>query len=91
MEHKVKQIVPEHMEEVISHRTCDICNRSNRGKDSCEIEETEISFREVEMSYPECGNGITYSYDICHECFKEKVMPALGVLGAEPKEEEWDY
>ena len=91
MEHKVSQVVPEHTKEVISHKTCDICKRSDKGKDSCDIDEAEVSFRDVEMSYPECGSGTTYSYDICHECFKEKVMHALSELGAEPKVEEWDY
>jgi hypothetical protein len=94
MKHKIKETVPEHQKEIISHTTCDICKRSDRrshGKDTCDIHETEIMFRDVEMNYPECGNGTTYSYDICHECFVEKVMPALSDLGAEPTIAEWDY
>ena len=91
MEHKVKKIVPESVKEVVSHTTCDICKRSDHGKDMCDIDETTISYRDVEMAYPECGKGTTYSYDICDECFEEKVMPALSELGAEPTIEEWDY
>lgn len=94
MKHTEKVIVPEHTKKVISHRTCDICKRPNDakyGKDICELDETEISFRDVEVSLPECSNGTTYNYDICHTCFVDKVMPMLADLGAEPTVEEWDY
>jgi len=91
MRHKVNKIIPESAKMVVSHTTCDICKRSNRGKGSCDLSETEISFRDVETSYPECGNGTTYTFDICHQCFSEKLIPALSELGAEPTIEEWDY
>jgi len=94
MEHKTKEVVPEHEKEVITHTTCDICKRSDDRKttrDYCDIDETEVSFNDVEMSYPECGSGTRYTYDICHDCFKEKLIPTLAELGAEPRVEEWDW
>ncbi len=91
MKHKKIEIIPAHPEETVSHLSCDICKRLTKGKGSCDINETEISFKDVEMAYPECGKGTTYSYDICHECFVKKVMTALSELGAEPTITEWDY
>ena len=94
MKHKIKELVPEHEKEITSHTTCDICKRSNKRNprmDHCETDETEISFRDVEFAHSDCGRGTTYSYDICHDCFAEKVIPALSDLGAEPTIEEWDY
>lgn len=92
MEHKTKKVIPEHEKEIVSHTTCDICKRSNKhGKDRCDISETEINYRVVDYLFPECGGGTNYRYDICHECFVDKVMPALSDLGAVPTIEEWDY
>lgn len=91
MKHKEIKVVPETTKEVTTHTTCDICKRSDSGTGACDIDETEVSFREVDYSYPECGAGRTYSFDICHDCFKEKIIPLLSELGAEPRIEEWDY
>jgi len=91
MKHTKTEVIPEHTEEVVTHTTCDICKRSSKGKDRCEFGDTDIMFRDVEMTHPECGNGTTYSYDICHDCFRDKVIPALKELGAEPTVEDWDY
>ena len=51
----------------------------------------EIEYNDVESSYPESGCGIKYTYDICEECFVNKVIPALSNLGAEPAAKKWDY
>ena len=93
MKHKKTKLMPAHKTEVVTHLTCDICKRSNahEAKDWCDLSETDVSFRDVEMDYPECGHGTAYSYHICCECFKDKLMPALSALGAEPTEEKYDY
>jgi hypothetical protein len=94
MKHYKEVEIPASKKQKQTHASCDICKRSderNPRVDYCDIDETEISFRDVEMAFPECGKGKTYSYDICHDCFAEKVIPALSDLGAEPAVEEWDY
>lgn len=90
MEHKESKRIPEHMKESITHKSCDICKRLDIGRDRCKMDETDVSFRDVEYSYPECSKWKTYSYDICHDCFEGKLMPALSELGAEPRIEEYD-
>ena len=65
---------------------CDICKN--------EIEEGLFEKKEttVEMvvgkRYPECGNSITTSYDICVDCFLDKLMPWLAEQGAESRKVE---
>jgi hypothetical protein len=65
--------------------TCDIC------KEKCGLSCVEIEFRDLEVDYPESQRGIDYEYDICNECFEDKVMVMLGLLGAEPSKKEFDY
>ncbi len=88
MQHKKFMLIPEKKVEVVTHKTCDICKRSD---DCCDIDETAVSFRDVKMAFPECGSGRNYSYDICHDCFKQKLIPALRELGAEPSVTDWEY
>jgi len=95
MKHNIEKIIPEKKVTVVDFKTCDICKRPDRAStsrvDTCDLDNVEIEYNDVECRYPECGSGEKYIYDICEECFKEKVIPALCALGAEPSIEPWDY
>jgi len=54
-----------------------------------DVTETEVTMKTGEQ-YPECGGGSRFFFDVCPECFKSKVVPAMQALGAELQEEEWD-
>ena len=97
MKHTHAVTIPERREEKVSHVTCDICKRSDdtnvnhiTNSGHCDFDNVEIEFNDIEMNYPECANGTIYSYDICQECFVNKVMPALLGMGAKPTVKEWD-
>lgn len=79
-------------------QTCDVCRTpaSDPGsgwrngyyqvsKTVCEVKCEEGAV------YPEGGNTTATSYDICPECFIEKLVPLLRGLGAEPTIKEIDY
>jgi len=72
--------------------TCDICGGTDEhinDSPECDFTNTEIEFKDYEIDYPECQSGVNYTYDICHDCFKDKLMVVLSVLGAEPTAEDF--
>ena len=92
MKHMKTEIIPETKKDSLSHTTCDICGGSDESiKDNCDFDNVEIEYNDVDHSYPECGSGTKYTYDICEECFVSKVIPSMLELGATPHTEDWDY
>lgn len=86
---------------LLVRRVCDLCGRESKGAGcdewdagSYEVNETEVlvKVRQKEgRSYPETGSGTEYEIDLCPTCFKEKLVPALIAMGANIKQEEWDW
>lgn len=74
---------------------CDLCKREFQGrkwgKTSCyEVFETTVEFREG-TSYPEGGCAERIEFDICPECFAQRLIPMLEKMGATPSVIEEDY
>jgi hypothetical protein len=89
MRHYKKETIPEHIEEKLTHITCDICG------DEIKSKQFDATRTEVEMwtgsSYPEGGCGERIQYDICGDCFKGELIPWLESKGAKREWEEWDF
>jgi hypothetical protein len=81
-------------EEITESITCDICKRTFAGdvweKKFYTVLETQVSMK-TGVSYPEGGSGEKLTFDICPTCFKEKLIPALKELGAQPTTSEWGW
>lgn len=92
MEHYKTEVVPETTKKVLESTTCDICKKDVE-ETEFERDEVEITRNITEMSYPECGNGVKTTVDMCGGCFQEKFLPWLWGEsgGAEIKEKKWDY
>lgn len=60
--------------------TCDVCKKTYRGErwdaGSYDVEEVEVKYK-TGSSYPEGGSGWEISYDICPDCFMNKLVPLL--------------
>ena len=93
------RVVPEKEEKYTAEILCDICGAKSPqhrwdpadwGEDCYDVEEVEIRYK-TGSSYPEGVSGEEIFFDICPECFEEKVLPALAALGASPQEREWDH
>jgi hypothetical protein len=85
---------------------CDLCSKNGIGdkwnkwsyrllagswnNNSYDIDRTEISY-ESGSSFPEGGSSEIISYDICPDCFMEKLIPWLKSQGAEGHVEEIDW
>ena len=93
-----KRTYPEHEKEYIAEVRCDICGCKAPNPESpypwvkkmyrvCDV---EVRLHEG-TQYPESGCGEDTSFDICPECFKEELVPALFALGAQPRITDWDY
>lgn len=89
--YKTEQVKYE--KEVIDKLICDLCKREAKtpSKDwsaiSYEIAEVIIKYRFGE-SYPESGSGETFSFDICPDCFKQKLIPWFKSQEVEPQKTE---
>ena len=97
-EYKTVPVPPTTRQKLVK-RVCDICGfeAKTEGWDAAsgwDVNETEVRIecRQKEgESYPEGGWGTEWIIDICPECFKKKLVPALIEMGAQIKEEEWDW
>ena len=93
---KIRKIqeIPAKTIEVITAVTCDLCGRKGRdgdwAKSLFDVEDVEISY-ESGYRYPECGSTEVISYDICPDCFKNKLMPWLKSQGADPEIKDVDW
>lgn len=81
-------------EEKLVEIRCDLCNsiatNGDWNKSNWGVEEIEISYRGGN-AYPECGDGVSYSIDLCPKCFKEKLVPWLNEQGANINAIKWEY
>jgi len=80
--------------DVLDSVICDICKREygpnwNR-RSSYTVLETEIRLK-TGTSHPEGGLGEETTFDICPECFTDRLIPTLRKLGAEPTVLGWDW
>ncbi len=86
-------VIPQHSEKRFSHVTCDICKRistsNNWDAGSYQVCDVKIELREG-CSYPDHTHVKKTEYDICPDCFKDKVMPFLALLWAHPTVTEID-
>ena len=66
---------------------CDICKKrsetSNWDAGSYNVLDTKVEIREG-CAFPEHTDVETKRFDICPDCFLEKLVPFLKSLGAEP-------
>ena len=89
---ETKKIEVDHTELV--EMKCDLCGRAVRSDDWSKkaygVADTTVEIEEGEH-YPEYRCTETTSFDICPDCFKNKLIPWLKSQGAEPtvKENDW--
>jgi hypothetical protein len=78
---------------------CDLCGRTaprpghgqgTWGQYGGDVNEVTVSHRSG-SSYPEGGSGETVEFDVCPDCFRDKLVPWLRSQGAEPRTTEWDH
>jgi hypothetical protein len=87
-----KKVHREHDDKVLTSITCDICKTEYPGtkwgrQSSYDILETKIEISEGK-GYPEGTFGTIINFDICPECFNNKLIPFLVRSGATVKEED---
>lgn len=88
MNHLKTISVPARTREVVDFVTCDICKQKLRRLDMYEVEEPTVYFSEGHR-YPDGGAITTIRFDLCKDCFTEKLIPWLLSQGAIPRTEEW--
>lgn len=87
-----ERTVPEHTEECLVERTCDICaveaDRPGAGQwvasSHFDVSQTTITLEEG-SAYPEGRDTTRMSFDICPTCFKNKLIPFMATHGAKPR------
>lgn len=87
---KIKETrkIPASTREVVVAIVCDLCGRKTQNDSWAKmpfgVEDVEISYESGER-YPEGNFTELVSYDICPDCFKNKLVPWLEKQGAEPE------
>ena len=91
MKHMKTVVIPESTRDVVDFVTCDLCkNKIDDNYSNYSAEETEVRHKRG-AAYPEGGNGTETTFDICGQCFDEKLTPWMEANGATPATREWDY
>lgn len=72
---------------------CDMCGKKHAGDewgdDYYDVLKTAVKIREGDR-YPDGGFETDLVFDICPECFRNKLVPWLAEQGAEPRTEEFE-
>lgn len=100
-EERVTPPVPQKVENVFVEAVCDICGKVSKIDDydgidwSDDIDGYLKKFvtikKETKHSYPEGGDCEEEYFEICDECFDNKVVPFLESLGAKKYLKEYDW
>lgn len=70
--------------------TCDICSQEIKRKNCWDVMETEVRYK-TGNSYPQGGSGEETTWDICQQCFTDKIIPWLESQGAIGTTKDWDW
>lgn len=75
--------------------TCDLCKKKSPDmgwteEGSCYEKETKVQMR-TGRNLSQGSFGKLIEFDICPECFIDKLVPALKEMGAQPTEEQWEW
>lgn len=82
---------PARTETVYDYTACDLCGqRIDRDQNSFDIDEVRVAHR-TGSQYPGGGDHTTVAYDVCGECFDNKLVPWMKAQGAEPTSDEVDW
>lgn len=79
--------------EVLKEIMCDFCGLSSKDEwkeDRYDDIDIDVSMKKGEC-FPEASFGEIISFDICPDCFKDKLIPWAKTQGAEPTIKEYDY
>ena len=94
-----KQVnIPAHKETQIKAMFCDLCGKEAKyPHDDWDTREFAYAVKETTIKMkdgtntPDGGWGKEISFDICLECFRDKLMVWLKEQGAEPRIQDWDW
>ena len=73
--------------------TCDLCKRTIKGHSWAKSSASNVAESTVSLKtgfwFPDGGNGELVEFDICPDCFENRLVGALLQMGAEPTTTEW--
>lgn len=83
-----------YIDRIVDKTRCDICKKEYNGslweREDFSASDTEVTLT-IGNNYPEAGFGEFISFDICPDCFKNKLIPLLKKeFDAEPYNKEWE-
>lgn len=95
MKHTKTTEIPAKTIEKVSHYTCDICgaksdDSGNWSREHYEERTTDVSCS-IGANYPSGGYSTVFSYDICCDCFNNKLVPWFESQKIKPRIEENDW
>lgn len=81
--------VPASKRQELDKTLCDLCGEAIvRGRG--DADEVKIKHR-TGCSWPEGGHGIDTLFDVCGQCFDNKLVPWMVSQGAAPRTIKWDW
>lgn len=94
MKHYETKTVPAREEQELACITCDLCGRETRDdwedyRDGTTEVEVRLNQHKMESGYGAFGTDL--SFDLCPDCFRNRLIPWLKDQGAEVQEKKWGY
>ena len=88
MKHR-KEVTRTYTTVEIETTVCDLCKEEIRPA-AYQIDETIIKYK-YGCCYPEGGTAVVKEFDLCADCFEDKLIPWFKEHGVEPQVYEEDY
>ena len=84
-------VIPTKSVELEDYATCDLCNKRIEYTPGYDIDKVEITHRKG-SEVPDSGYGVETTIDMCGECFDQRLVPWVRMLGgADIKPKDWDW
>jgi len=92
MKKLIERIIPEHKTEDCEYY-CDACGRKiDTYTNMWTIDEAHCYFKTTESYEAGSGNCVTWCFDFCFECMKNKIAPELAkIVGKSMREEQYNW
>ena len=92
MHHKQEIEIPATKAMQVVRIDCDICGREIKPEGHCEVRRTIVSITEGRAYGSDGGDTETREFDVCAECFREKLVPWISShRGTEPRVQESNW
>lgn len=90
MKHMKEVLVPAKTEKRRDYTTCDLCKQKINEEWRGDYAEVDVCCK-IGVRWPDGGNYDQWEFDLCADCFQNKLVPWMKSQGADPAISDCDW